>query len=258
MKKMKCLMALMLVLTATCHGEEVNVAEVQKKANAGDAEAQTLLASWYITGKGVREDIEMALMWWRRAAEQGFAPAESMVGIYYAANHRDDAVAAVWLKKAAAQGDPAGQFALAKLELSHGRRVQALKWFALCRPRLTEEERQAAENETGQIMATLTPAEFEELQNLQTTREEVGPSANVRSGTTIGTLVVMGIGSNDTLSVRSGPGPKYDLIAKLPSGTGGIRTVDSRDIGSAYWIKIRVGDVEGWVNGKFVSPEIEP
>ena len=45
--------------------------ELVKKAEGGDAEAQSELGMCYFRGKGVTKDYEEAVKWWTKAAEQG-------------------------------------------------------------------------------------------------------------------------------------------------------------------------------------------
>lgn len=57
---------------------------------------------------GIEQDIEVAKYWYTQAAEQGFVPAQSMLGYLYLSHARDDehrVAAYVWLKRAATAGD---------------------------------------------------------------------------------------------------------------------------------------------------------
>ena len=53
-----------------------NFADVEGRAQAGDAAAQSLLATMYRSGVGVRRDYVQAVAWYRKAAEQGDPKAE--------------------------------------------------------------------------------------------------------------------------------------------------------------------------------------
>ena len=56
--------------------------EFQQKllaANQGDAEAQYELGMCYNTGKGAPKDADAALMWFRKAADQGHEPAKAVL-----------------------------------------------------------------------------------------------------------------------------------------------------------------------------------
>jgi TPR repeat protein len=62
----------------------MNIAELEKAAEQGFAEAQYELGGMYYIGEGgVPEDDEEALKWFRKAAEQGHAEAQYKVGFSY-------------------------------------------------------------------------------------------------------------------------------------------------------------------------------
>ena len=72
----------------------------------------------YRDGRGVREDDEEAVRWYRRAAEQGHAPAQTNLGWMYENGRgvRRDRVEAVrWYRLAAEQGNADAQRALDRL-----------------------------------------------------------------------------------------------------------------------------------------------
>ena len=55
----------------------------RKAAEQGNANAQTGLASMYIYGEGVARDYAAAVSWYRKAAEQGHADAQNNLGAMY-------------------------------------------------------------------------------------------------------------------------------------------------------------------------------
>jgi TPR repeat protein len=55
----------------------------RKAADQGDAWAQTNLGAMYANGQGVSQDYTEALRWYRKAAEQGFARAQNNLGVMY-------------------------------------------------------------------------------------------------------------------------------------------------------------------------------
>ena len=92
-----------------------NIAELRKRAIAGDAKAQYSLGVAYANGYGVSEDKSEAMRWWRKAADQGYIKAEFRLGVAYDLGDgvpKDDAEAARWYRKAADQGDAEAQFSL--------------------------------------------------------------------------------------------------------------------------------------------------
>jgi TPR repeat protein len=60
-----------------------DIAELQQKANDGDAQAQFDLALCYVEGKGVEKNGELAFEWHNKAAEQGHLNAQFALGLYY-------------------------------------------------------------------------------------------------------------------------------------------------------------------------------
>jgi len=69
-------------------------------------------------GDGVDSDIEQALEWYEKAADQGLPEAQTALGDLYAAGHGvapDRDAARVWFEKAAAQGFAAAAAKLAAL-----------------------------------------------------------------------------------------------------------------------------------------------
>lgn len=57
--------------------------ETEKSANEGDAEKQYQLAWLYDRGHGVRPDIQRAVEWFVKSAYNGYAPAQTELGIMY-------------------------------------------------------------------------------------------------------------------------------------------------------------------------------
>ena len=76
----------------------------RQAAEQGIAVAQTALATLYTKGSGVAQDLPEAVRWYRKAAEQGFAPALHELGALYAEGRgvaQDYVAAHVWLDLAA-------------------------------------------------------------------------------------------------------------------------------------------------------------
>jgi uncharacterized protein len=60
-----------------------DIATLRVRANAGDADAQTSLAIAYFNGEGIPQDDAQAMLWFRKAAEQGDAAAQFNLGAIY-------------------------------------------------------------------------------------------------------------------------------------------------------------------------------
>ena len=120
---MRKLLPLVLVLFASQLFGELTpalVADIRKKAEAGDAKAQGLLGYWYAsdqydTGEGALEDDKEAVKWYRKAAMQGNARAQANFGGMYGTGRgvpQDYKEAIKWFRKAAEQGYALAQVAL--------------------------------------------------------------------------------------------------------------------------------------------------
>ena len=76
----------------------------RKAADQGVAEAQTMLGLMYENGHGVPQDHKKAVRWYRKATEQGDAKAQSNLGFMYLKGlglTQDDKEAVKWFGKAA-------------------------------------------------------------------------------------------------------------------------------------------------------------
>ncbi|MGH8710686.1 MAG: SH3 domain-containing protein, partial [Burkholderiales bacterium] len=59
--------------------------------------------------------------------------------------------------------------------------------------------------------------------------------------------------STENLNLRSNPGTNQPVIMQLPQGTKVIILNESQNIGGTSWVKVRVGQQEGWVNQKHIQ-----
>jgi TPR repeat protein len=84
-------------------------------AEQGHANAQSSLGVMYRLGYGVTQDYAEAVKWFRKAAEQGDEFGQHMLGFMYESGHgvtQDYAEAMKWFRKAAEQGDASSQYTL--------------------------------------------------------------------------------------------------------------------------------------------------
>jgi len=108
MKKNYFIICLLVFFAATCAAQTIDIQQLTKKAQQGDASAQNNLASAYFTGNGVSKDATKAVYWFRKAAEKGNIAAQSNLAYCYQEGvgiGKDLKQAFVWQKKAAEQGD---------------------------------------------------------------------------------------------------------------------------------------------------------
>jgi hypothetical protein len=97
----------LLVVSATAQVSPTTSQELLKRAEASDSQAQFELGRAYEDGKGVAQDDEQAVQWFRKSAEQGNAQAQNSLGVMYAQGRgvqgdREEAIR--WYRKAAKQG----------------------------------------------------------------------------------------------------------------------------------------------------------
>lgn len=103
-------MAIGLALSSSLAGQVAAPEKTQQllhSAESGDAQAQFELGRAYEDGKGVAQDDEQAVQWFRKSADQRNAKAQNALGVMYALGRgvRPDKEEAVrWYKKAAKQG----------------------------------------------------------------------------------------------------------------------------------------------------------
>jgi uncharacterized protein len=84
---------------------------LQERAAAGDADAQCGLGKQYEHALGVSQDNTQAILWLRKAAEQGNIIAQVELGVVFD-NIQDYAQAFTWYSKAAEQGNARAQYNL--------------------------------------------------------------------------------------------------------------------------------------------------
>ncbi|MBE7424386.1 MAG: sel1 repeat family protein [Zoogloeaceae bacterium] len=92
---------------------------LEQAAGKGHPEAEALLGLAYLTGRGIDRAPAEALKRLKPAAEKGYPRAEGLLAIALlnAGEVRDEAEGRRWARKAAADGDPAGQALLGELLL---------------------------------------------------------------------------------------------------------------------------------------------
>jgi TPR repeat protein len=97
----------------------------RKAADQGDAVAQYLLGDQYAKGEGAPQDYAEAMIWFRKAAEQGHPVAKLYLGVMYAEGRgvpQDYVRAHMWFSLSAAQGE---QKAVKALDMAERRMTPA-------------------------------------------------------------------------------------------------------------------------------------
>ena len=116
--------------------EDDSIEAVQTHANAEDAEAQHNLGLLYFNGEGVPPDAVEAVLWFRKAAEQGYGAAQAALGLMY---------------RSGIGGVPQDE-------------VEAYKWFSLAATYANDEMRERSVEVRDLVAERLTPEQLAEGQ----------------------------------------------------------------------------------------------
>ena len=132
------------------------------------------LGLMYDTGQGVPQDYALAVQWYRKAADQGYAVAQYNLGLVYAYSSgapQDYALAAQWYRKAADQGHANAQSNLgAMYATGHGvpkDDVLAYMWRNLAAAGASDADIRDRNQKARDALATMmTPGQVAEAQRL--------------------------------------------------------------------------------------------
>lgn len=142
------------------------------RASKGSAIAQSLLGDVYAFGReGVPQDYAEAVKWYRKSAEQGFAPSQCKLGDMSLIGQgvpQDFAEAVKWYRKSADQGDANAMESLGLMYLNgHGVQqdyVEAGKWLNLASAFSGKDSRDGSVSMLAELAAGMTPEQVEEAQ----------------------------------------------------------------------------------------------
>jgi TPR repeat protein len=139
------------------------LSEVRSKAEKGDATSQFRLG----LELAVAKDYQEAAKWYRKAAEQNCAEAQSSLGFLYmfgSGVEKDEVEGAKWFRKAAEQNlaEAQGNLSVCYLEGKGVAKdiVESYKWAVLAGSQWTDEKRRALQG----LEDTLTPEQIAEGQ----------------------------------------------------------------------------------------------
>lgn len=108
MRALWLVLPLLAALSATASAQVMDPDTLRANAEAGDVEAELSLANAYHTGDGVTQNYAEAALWAEKAAKQGNAAAQNLLGRYAFGGlgvEQDRTTALKWLRAAAEQGD---------------------------------------------------------------------------------------------------------------------------------------------------------
>ena len=156
------------------HGDYATVLRLAGPLAAnGDARAQSMLGLVYYRGRGVPQDLNEAVEWFRRAADQRDAAAQFYLGVMYSEGQgvpQDYAEAVKWYRLAADQGDAQAQYNLglvyANGEAGQSDSISAYVWFNLATARLaaSDPRRRVAVSSRDAVASKMTPDQITEAQ----------------------------------------------------------------------------------------------
>jgi TPR repeat protein len=106
------------------------------ESSIDDPQIQTRLGNNYKTGMGVDKNYKKAVYWYRKAAEQDFAPAQNNLAVMYEQGlglPKDESEAVKWYRRAAEQHDAKAQHSIG-IMYRDGRGIprdqeEAVKWI---------------------------------------------------------------------------------------------------------------------------------
>lgn len=161
-----CCLAL-IVQAGLADASDFNISEPK------DAAAQFALGLRYYNGDGVAKDFSKAVELYRKAAEQGFAPAQTNLAWFYETGRvvaKNEVEAVKWWRKAAEQGCAQAQCCLGVCYVRGGGvtkdLVQAYKWLSLAVVQSDEWAKKIAKEGLAEIAREMTPKQIEEAKRL--------------------------------------------------------------------------------------------
>ena len=130
-----------IVFSADYNPFEVNVKNLQSRAEAGESDAQFTLGKLYYYGFGIEHNFTEAIKWFRASANHGHASAQFLLGEAHEKGNglaRDYRQSAKWYKRAALGGHSLAIYRLSNL-YAHGLGVRkniikAYAWNKLITP----------------------------------------------------------------------------------------------------------------------------
>jgi len=140
-------------------------------AEGGYANAQYRIGVLYNEGRGVPQNDNKAVSWFRKAADQGDARGQTNLGFMYTDGRgvpKDIVKSTKWFRKAALQGDSWAQHYLGlRYKNGHGvpkDPVRAYKWLTLA----ANQEKEGAADERNKVANKMTSAQIEKAKKIST------------------------------------------------------------------------------------------
>jgi len=76
-------------------------------------------------------------------------------------------------------------------------------------------------------------------------------------GPSLGRFAVVGVAGNDVLNVRARPGATQAIVGSIPyHGLDVVVHAGGQKVGDSWWVPVRWGDLEGWVNSSYLARQV--
>ena len=124
--------SILFIFFSNAYAESVQ--EIIASAQKGNTDAQNKLGNMYYDGKGVAQDYNESLRWYKKAAKTGNIEALNNVGLVYSTVLNDGNMALYWYDKALKQGDVSASNRIGMVYLLGKNGVkqdykEAMRWF---------------------------------------------------------------------------------------------------------------------------------
>ena len=98
-------------------------------------------------------------------------------------------------------------------------------------------------------IATSTPSPVPVLPSPTEPAPPVGPS--------LGRFAVVDVASDDVLNIRALPGVNHAIVGTIPYYGHGVEVyAGGQEIGGSWWVPVQHGEVQGWVNSKYLARQV--
>ncbi len=83
------------------------------------------------------------------------------------------------------------------------------------------------------------------------------PTYTPAVGPSLGRFAVVGVYADDVLNVRSGPGISSSIVGTIPYYGRDVEVhAGGQQVGESWWVPVRHGQVNGWVNSNYLARQV--
>ena len=113
----------------------------------------------------------------------------------------------------------------------------------------------AAATATATVMSTAAPTA--PIAPSPTVRPPTATPSPLPIGPSQGRFAVVGVYSNDGLNVRALPGTDQRVVGQIPYAGRGVEVfAGDQQVGSSWWVPVRYGQLNGWVNRSYLARQV--